>query len=37
MKALVLSGEGTKETFTDGVAEHLIRLQNKKYDFFLHH
>ena len=35
MRALVISGGGSKGAFAGGVAEHLIRVQNKKYDLFL--
>ena len=34
MRAPVLSGGGTKEAFAGRVAEHLIQLQNEKYDLF---
>jgi NTE family protein len=35
MKALVISGGGSKGAFAGGVAEHLIRVQKKQYDLFL--
>ena len=35
MRALVISGGGSKGAFAGGVAEHLIRKQGKKYDLFL--
>ena len=35
MKALVISGGGSKGTFAGGVAEHLIRVQGRKYDLYL--
>jgi predicted patatin/cPLA2 family phospholipase len=35
MRALVISGGGSKGSFAGGVAEHLIRVQKKKYDLFL--
>ena len=35
MRALAISGGGSKGAFAGGVAEHLIRVQNKKYDLFL--
>ena len=35
MRALVISGGGSKGAFAGGVAEHLIRVQKKKYDLFL--
>ena len=36
MRALVISGGGSKGAFAGGVAEHLIRVQKKKYDLFLY-
>lgn len=35
MKALVISGGGSKGAFAGGVAQHLISKQNKKYDLFI--
>ncbi|MGB0395958.1 MAG: patatin-like phospholipase family protein [Flavobacteriaceae bacterium] len=35
MKALVISGGGSKGAFAGGVAEHLIRVQGRKYDLYL--
>ena len=35
MRALVISGAGTKGAFAGGVAEHLIRAQDRKYDLYL--
>lgn len=35
MKALVISGGGSKGAFAGGVAEHLIHQQKKKYDLFI--
>jgi NTE family protein len=35
MRALVISGGGSKGAFAGGVAEHLIRVQKKQYDLFL--
>ncbi|MDA8758559.1 patatin-like phospholipase family protein, partial [Flavobacteriaceae bacterium] len=35
MRALVISGGGSKGAFAGGVAEHLIRVKKKKYDLFL--
>lgn len=35
MRALVISGGGSKGAFAGGVAEHLIRKQGKKYNLFL--
>lgn len=35
MRALVISGGGSKGAFAGGVAEHLIQHQGKKYDLFL--
>jgi len=35
MRALVISGGGSKGAFAGGVAEHLILKQGKKYDLFL--
>ncbi len=35
MRALVISGGGSKGAYAGGVAHHLIRRQRKKYDLFL--
>ncbi len=35
MRALVISGGGSKGAYAGGVAEHLIRVQKKKYDLFV--
>ena len=35
MSALVISGGGSKGAFAGGVAEHLIRVQCRKYDLYL--
>ena len=35
MKALAISGGGSKGAFAGGVAEYLIQVQHKKYDLFL--
>ena len=35
MKALVISGGGSKGAFAGGVAQHLIEQEGKKYDMFL--
>ncbi len=35
MRALVISGGGSKGAYAGGVAEHLMRVQNRKYDLFL--
>jgi predicted patatin/cPLA2 family phospholipase len=35
MKALVISGGGSKGAFAGGIAEHLINVQKKKYDLFV--
>ncbi|MBT8385300.1 MAG: patatin-like phospholipase family protein, partial [Bacteroidia bacterium] len=35
MKALVISGGGSKGAFAGGVAEYLIDVKNKEYDLFL--
>ena len=35
MRALAISGGGSKGAFAGGVAEHLIQVQGKKYDLFL--
>lgn len=35
MKALVISGGGSKGAFAGGIAEHLIKIQKTKYDLFL--
>ncbi|MFK5957382.1 MAG: patatin-like phospholipase family protein [Lutibacter sp.] len=35
MKALVISGGGSKGAFAGGVAEYLIKTQGKKYDIFV--
>ena len=35
MKALVISGGGSKGAFAGGVAEYLIQHQKKEYDLFL--
>ena len=35
MRALVISGGGSKGAYAGGVAEHLIREQKKKYDIFI--
>lgn len=35
MRALVISGGGSKGAFAGGVAEHLIRVQGRKYDLYL--
>ena len=35
MKALVISGGGSKGAFGGGVAEYLIDHKNEKYDLFL--
>lgn len=35
MRALVISGGGSKGAYAGGVAEHLIRVQEKKYDIFV--
>lgn len=35
MRALVISGGGSKGAFAGGVAQHLIQEQKKKYDLFL--
>lgn len=35
MRALVISGGGSKGAYAGGVAEHLIRIQKKKYDLFV--
>lgn len=35
MKALVISGGGSKGAFAGGVAEYLIKIRKKKYDLFL--
>ncbi|HLS30568.1 MAG TPA: patatin-like phospholipase family protein [Flavobacteriaceae bacterium] len=35
MRALVISGGGSKGAYAGGVAEHLIRVQKRKYDIFV--
>jgi len=35
MRALVISGGGSKGAYAGGVAEHLIRIQERKYDVFV--
>lgn len=35
MRALVISGGGSKGAYAGGVAEHLIRIQKRKYDIFV--
>ena len=35
MKALVISGGGSKGAYAGGVAQYLMEVQNKKYDLFL--
>jgi len=35
MRALVISGGGSKGAYAGGVAEHLIRVQERKYDLFV--
>ena len=35
MRALVISGGGSKGAYAGGVAEHLIREQKKKYDILI--
>ena len=35
MKALAISGGGSKGAFAGGVAEYLIQVQRKKYDLYL--
>lgn len=35
MRALVISGGGSKGAYAGGVAEHLIRVQKNKYDLFI--
>lgn len=35
MRALVISGGGSKGAYAGGVAEHLIRVQKREYDLFL--
>ncbi|MDR6300379.1 patatin-like phospholipase family protein [Mesonia maritima] len=35
MRALVISGGGSKGAYAGGVAEHLIRMQQRKYDMFV--
>ena len=35
MRALVISGGGSKGAFAGGIAEHLINRQKKKYDLFM--
>lgn len=35
MKALVISGGGSKGAFAGGIAEYLIKVQEKKYDLFV--
>ena len=35
MKALVISGGGSKGAFAGGVAEYLINMQQKSYDLFI--
>lgn len=35
MRALVISGGGSKGAFAGGVAEYLMRVQNRKYDIFV--
>lgn len=35
MRALVISGGGSKGAYAGGVAEHLIRMQQRKYDMFI--
>ena len=35
MRALVISGGGSKGAYAGGVAEHLIRVQKNKYDLFV--
>lgn len=35
MRALVISGGGSKGAYGGGVAEHLIRVQKKKYDIYV--
>lgn len=35
MKALVISGGGSKGAFAGGVAQYLMQVQNRKYDLFL--
>ena len=35
MRALVISGGGSKGAFAGGVAQHLIEQEGKKYDMFL--
>ncbi len=35
MRALVISGGGSKGAYAGGVAEHLIRIQNNQYDIFV--
>lgn len=35
MKALAISGGGSKGAFAGGVAEYLIQVQHKKYDLYL--
>lgn len=35
MRALVISGGGSKGAYAGGVAEHLIRIQEKEYDMFV--
>jgi predicted patatin/cPLA2 family phospholipase len=35
MKALVISGGGSKGAYAGGVAAHLLKVQNRKYDIFV--
>ena len=35
MKALVISGGGSKGSFAGGIAEYLIKTQEKNYDIFV--
>src|SRR5699024_2352480 len=35
MRALVISGGGSKGAYAGGVAEHLIRIQKQQYDIFV--
>src|SRR5699024_1608631 len=35
MRALVISGGGSKGAYAGGVAEHLIRIQKRNYDIFV--
>ena len=34
MKALVISGGGSKGAYAGGVASHLMKVQNRDYDIF---